>query len=70
MDLLGDLFGASIVVAVLIFREYVWYHVNFRSRKSVQQPRLHRLSPARRRALYTARRKRTPYTGKTQRLSR
>jgi hypothetical protein len=70
MDLLRDLLGAMIALAVLVFREYVWYHVNFRSRKRVQQPRLHRLSPARRRALYAARRKRArPYTGKTQRLS-
>ncbi len=69
MDLLPDLFGALIVVAILVLREYVWYHVNFRSRKRATQPRLRRLKLAERRALYTTRWKRTSYTGKTQRLS-
>ena len=70
MDLLRELLAASIVVAILVFREYVWYHVNFKARKCVKQPRLRRLNAAKRRALYAARRTRTPYTGKTQRLSR
>lgn len=69
MDQARTAFGVVVSIIAAVLREYLWYRVNYRSRRSLKRPDRQRIRLARRRARLAARKPHPrAYTGKTERL--